>query len=659
MADFLDQFRSKLKQVQSRQLLAILTKEKDRKNITNLQEFKVRLLELTTQLTSSKLVPTLQVYLAQAESIIDSVSFNTMLERIEDDLVAAFEEANNIDEVLEAHETILNDVVIRNLEFAISDLEGQIASFEFINTTRLGFDNAQFNTFRSTQNNRNADAGNFIFIDPKTGLQARQQNAAFVDFIGEKLLLQLAVSDNKKIVNVRQIFDDEAKQSELVVSTVNSDIMNIIDERIGTFWTQSVLLSTPQKDRGVITKLELDLGRVQTVNFIDIQTISLYPIDIFRLSYIDDSNQQQDLLVDPVQIKSSNRLLFSAVSARKFIVAIRNKNFSQVQFQIKPDSPILAVQREGSERVAALQTELQELVVSPASRRALGLDNLTALQTKKFTEYLLGFDSIGFGISQFNDYSIFVDKTIKVTKCGLVGIKTEEIRPLEDEYTTDTQPTSTDIYLRGSTEYYLLKRDFSDQGVLLNSYTIPVIPFNYSVVRHERVLLNKKSDNELTTSDLGFIQHFTDPTGITLYRNGIEVPNKDLFPSSDAGWRVFTDLSVTEPLTGKGMRYCIQVDSPNPSDIYTASYTPTLSDSNLLAEDTLHQTIIDLDGGLNSWVAPNNLIYFKQDYRGKSIAYSLLNIGIVLHRNTPNATLSPVVNEYLLATGAVLPDKLG
>jgi len=45
--------------------------------------------------------------------IIDSETFNYMLERIQDDLEAGFEEANNIEEVQNSHRSIMRDAFLK------------------------------------------------------------------------------------------------------------------------------------------------------------------------------------------------------------------------------------------------------------------------------------------------------------------------------------------------------------------------------------------------------------------------------------------------------------------------------------------------------------------------------------------------------------------
>ena len=671
---YLDKFRSGLRAIQSRQILTLLTREKNKGAISSVEEFKSRLADLTSKLNSTTIAPTLQLFMAEIGDRIDSESFNFMLGRIEDDLVAAFQEANTIDEVIDAHETIINDVVLKNLELAINDLESKIDSLEFINKTSVGFDDAIFNTFRVTQNNRTSVDQGVVFTDPKTLIESGPGSEAFIDFIGEKLLLHTSLNKDNRIAGIRQIFDAEARQSELKVEFTNSNLNNIIDQRVGSFWIQSVLQSQPQTEAGILTKLELDLGSVQTINFLQLEPIILYPIDLYRISYLDENNQVKTILSNPIEIKSTNRLFFNTISVRKLIVTFRNRNYSQTQFEVKADSPLVSIVRDplnSSLLIEAVKPDLQELVSNPRLKEILGLNTEGVSDRRKYYEYLIGFDNIKVGLNEFDENAIFISKTEKVNNCGQAAIKVLDRRPFSDtvdnvviEYTEDTQPVGLDTYFHGSIEYYLIKRDYSSTDALLNTFYISVLPLNTSNIRHERLLLNKKSSPSLTTNDIGTLQFFTlnGFADVHVYRNGEELASFDLDPLETDGWEKDTANSVSDPGGEKRMSYSIRIQQPNPGDIYTVSYTPARSTSDIIPQDLSANPavlMVDLSGFLDAWLGKNNVIYFADKKKGSQIAHSLLNLVIVLRRNSSNVTLTPVVEEYLLATGTKNNTKFG
>lgn len=663
---YLNNFRSGLKSAQSKQILALLTREKAQGNITSLEEFKARLAQLTAQLTSTTIAPTLQLYLAELGDVIDSDSFNFMLQRIEDDLQSGFTEANTIDEVLIAHETIIDDVVIKTLELAINDLESRIESLEFISNSPGGFSNVSFNTFRVTQNNKSSIDEGIVFIDPKTQIQSGPGSEAFIDFIGEKLLLKNSLATEARINSIRQIFDAEAIQSELNVEFNNSDLHNISDSTVGTFWIQSILLSQSTGETGVFTKLELDLGSVQSLNYLQVEPVSLYPIELYRISYIDENNQSIIILEDPIEINTTNKFYFNKISARKIHLTFRNKNYSLVQFEQKPDSPLVAFTRDplnSQQLISSVQENLLDLISSPRVRQVLGINESEVGATHSFFEYLIGFDNIRLGLIQFDETSIWVSKTQTVDKLGQVALRVVEKRPVNNsgviEYTTNTQPSSLSTIFHGALEYYLIKRDFNKTNTAISTLILPILPVNQSVVRHEQLILNQKSSPSLTTEDIGTLQFFTSQeiTDIHVYRNNTELPPTDLVvinPLEEDGWLKNTTNSIDNPGQASRMKYCIQIQRPSPVDIYTVSYTPDLSTSNTIPQDlnTSPAFIVDLAGNLDSWLGKQNTIYFQATKKGEEISYSLINLVVIMHRTSSNATLSPVLEEYLLSWGS-------
>lgn len=71
-----------------------------------------------------------------------------MLERVEDDLETLFNEADNIDQLLAAHNNLIDNVVLNAIHFAINELDSKITLYEYLNKSKLGFDDTLFDTFR-------------------------------------------------------------------------------------------------------------------------------------------------------------------------------------------------------------------------------------------------------------------------------------------------------------------------------------------------------------------------------------------------------------------------------------------------------------------------------------------------------------------------------
>jgi len=66
---------------------------------------------------------------------------------------------------------------------------------------------------------------------------------ASVELVGERLTLPDDKVTNHSIHSVRQIFDSEAPQSELIVEPPGTSMRKMIDNQRGTYWVQSLLFS--------------------------------------------------------------------------------------------------------------------------------------------------------------------------------------------------------------------------------------------------------------------------------------------------------------------------------------------------------------------------------------------------------------------------------
>lgn len=681
--NYLDKFRSGLRTSQSNQILKLIAKERQQGNITSVEEFKSRLSELTAELTSETIEPILKIYMGSLGEIIDSDSYNFMLERVEDDLEAAFQEMNSIDEVVAAHETIINDVVLKNLELALDDLESRLESYEFLNRSEQGFDDAVLNTFRITQQNRATGSKEVNFTDPKTLSLNSADNEALVDFVGEKLLLGTNIDNLIEAQSARQVFDYEATGSEVDVDIEDVDINNIIDNTSGTFWIHSTMLSSPRDETGVITKLEIDLGTNQTINTLELDPIVAFPVELIGIDYLDNNNSTQNILSSPLDIRSTNKLLFNPVSTEKLYLKFRNRNYKISQYQERNNNVLPRLARDFgdfNESISASSSSFEELITNPRLQEALGLNDEQG-NTQSFYEYLIGFDNIKVGENAFKEVSIFTSKSKRVDKLGMLAIQTTEKRPIGDisatavEYTLDVHPADYDDYFHGSIEYYIAKRDYRANETLIDNTFLPILPLGQTQVRHERLYFTEKSPDATVSNDVGYLQNFTldlpyhstmETTGtIRVYRNGQLLESADVDLSETDGWKKEATFSQDVPSQGVPMRYAIQVQAPNPNAIYTVSYTPALSTTDqyvpeatslqYLAENGLR--FVDLTGKLDSWLGKDNVLRFRPTKNGTEVAYSIVNLVIVLRRNSANVNLTPVVEDYLIATGSIDESK--
>ncbi len=238
MGQYLDKFNDTIGKRQAQQILKLLNKQRNSGQIRTVKEFSDRFEELIRDLQSTVLSPSLKVFLAEEDERTSSEGLNFMLDRVQDDLEAAFEEAVNIDEVQRSHEVIVRDVILKNLRAGVAELEAKIGLYEFLNGDVRGFDSAVFTTFKESKENRTERGVEFtsiLFIDPRTNQLIRASQDAEVELVGERLVLSNKNKVVHDVVDVRQLFDENNPQSELVVEPAGTNLRNIIDNTKGTY----------------------------------------------------------------------------------------------------------------------------------------------------------------------------------------------------------------------------------------------------------------------------------------------------------------------------------------------------------------------------------------------------------------------------------------
>ena len=216
MGQYLDKFKDVIGKRQTQQIINLLNQRRNTGQIRTIEEFSKQLEDLVRSLTETNLKPSLSLFLAKETELTDSESVNFMLERVEDDLIAAFEESDNIDEVQKSHEAIIRDVIFKNLKAAVGELDSKIRIFEFLNKDNRGFDSAIFSTFRESKENRTKRGDPFtavLFRDLRTGDTVNIKEDAVAELIGERLTLANQDKNYHTIHGVRQIFDDSSPQS--------------------------------------------------------------------------------------------------------------------------------------------------------------------------------------------------------------------------------------------------------------------------------------------------------------------------------------------------------------------------------------------------------------------------------------------------------------
>lgn len=668
MAQYLDKFKDKVKKRQVEQVLKLLNKQKNSGEIRSIEEFTTRLDTLVRDLTQTVLKPSLSLYLAKEDETTDSETFNFMLDRIEDDLSAVFEECNNIDEVQKSHQAIVRDVLFKNLKYSIAELEAKVSVMEFVNSSGLGLKDAIFSTFRESKEERvNRTDDSSLFLDPRSKKIIEQD--AFIELIGERLTLKPVASSYADISSVRQIFDSESPQSSVPIESSLAPLSNILDSTPGTYWAQGTLFLERQVEKK--TKLEFTLSSLQKVDLVEIEPFVKQGIYLESIYYLDSNNVFSLLVAPDLFITTTTSYRFRPISTRKIILVFRDETGYRTQFTYKNQSfkrsflsQAFAQGPLGTFPSMSFISENFGELLGPKTGDILGIGfNVEKDKTSSFNgwSYQIGLDNVRFATAEYENQSIYVSKSLKVKDVGQVGLKVLESRPYSTDpneaptYTATTYDTSDTNFFHASIEYYVIRKDLDGLGKIISLQTFPILPVNTERVHHERLLLTERSSTTQILPDISSLQFFADEdtSDIKVYKNG------ELL--SEAEWVNLTSLTEKTPDTGNPMVFKIKVIGPRVTDIFTVSYTPVTSNTSSLPKEIDVYTsgqlsIVDLIGDMSARSNPNQLISLDNvGIKADQIADTELYLKIILRSNISNLSITPAVEEYMLLSGSRNP----
>ena len=344
MTTYLEKFNSTVKQRQTEQIFKLLNKQRNIGQIRTVEEFTQKLDELVRELTQAELVPTLKPIPAEPGDLIDSDSYNHNLERVEDDLTAAFAEAHDIGQVQVAHEAIVRDIILKNIRHGLSELESKISLYEFLNGDPNSYTTAIYSTFRESKDerlSRGTAATSDLFRDPKLGSSTRgMQTDAVLDPIGERLVLGFTSANHVSIRSVVQLFDSDTTRTFQQVARPGSSIANILDETVGTYWSQAILTDVGAHAE-ITVKMELNLAGVRSVNFVDIEPAHVFPFNLYKIYYADSANVVQLLQTPDVTIDRTMTHIFPTVTTNRLILEFVLDTKKRVSFIIVNGTPLI------------------------------------------------------------------------------------------------------------------------------------------------------------------------------------------------------------------------------------------------------------------------------------------------------------------------------
>lgn len=641
MQKYLSKIGSSIAKNQFARLARILDDQQRSGHFATIEQFQNRLNTLMADLFQKKISPLLTQFLAIPGLQIDSETYNFMLDRVEDDLYIAFEEALKIEEILNSHQLVIRDIILRNLKHALGDLEAKVSAYEILAVLPYEFTKFLYDHFTraaSTRLKRTIDT-DILFVDPRLETKILATSDANIDQVGKYLTLPEDEVIWISVLHVRQIFDSEAVFTENDVEPEEIKLSNLIDERLGTYWTRLYLFEDSTQ-ASVKTKLEFDFGGIKEINFVEIEPALIRKIDLESVSYID----RNDVLVtinDTSQEIEHHRtkIIFRKIAAKKVILTFENENslYKSYDTQTSEDT-------------------LYDVLSNPVLDQ-LGLSQVVEQNSFAGRQFQIGFDNIRFGLVAFKETGIFISNPILFDlPARTLGLSINELRPsaltsspLSISYERDTYDDTADSYLRyGSIEYWGIVRGYDSNNNLIATDFISLLPLTKTRVNHERLLLTHTYGSS-EIEDSGSLMFYTNVSSgnIQVYKNHETTPlvyNTDWFEASD--------LTVSSPGNAFPMTFGIRINNPHVRDIYTVCYNPIVSNvwtPTVAAGGASHQVVVDLVGDRSIRSFEEYLVLIENSKYGIEVANSKLNLMIILRRNSPDKYITPIVDNYLFA----------
>jgi hypothetical protein len=513
---------------------------------------------------------------------------------------------------------------------------------------------------------RSEPAASQLFKDPHVGDYLDTEYDCVVDAVGERLMMGFEKQSYIKVRAVKHRTGSSSIRSELDVSFANSNINNVIDGKSNTYWATSVLLSSVSSV-GVKIELEFELPASQDVNFVEIEPIGYYPLRLLYVRYY-DSNQSLQTALSPNQLLyGPGRVNFNRITTNRLVLSFAQENYDEVQFKVKPGETnfyrALVGGTTAKPDLATAKTDLQATVTSTFLLTEIFNPPPDFEDNRKYFEYIIGFDNVRVGFSKFLDRSIYVSKKKSVVQPNVVALRTDEYRPrqtntsleiVSTQFQYPVQSATEDTYFyHSSLEYWLMVQSYTSSGFLVATDYLPILPLGANRIYHEQIVFTARSSYSYANKNVALLVHYTlaDASTVVLYRN-----QERLIYGTD--WSFDTTNSQTDPEGSSRMVRAIKVTAdPNILDVYTVSYTPTLSSTLVQPNNTDLCGVVGLTEGSHIRVTRDNVIVFDQIRDSFIIDHADMYLIILMRLNSANTHVGPFLEEYMLAAGSRLDNK--
>jgi len=398
----------------------------------------------------------------------------------------------------------------------------------------------------------------------------------------------------------------------------------------------------------VSTVIEFDLGRAKDINYLIIEGATEVPFMIEQIVALAPDGHKILLLSDAVEVNSWERISFDRVLASAVQITFSMKSYIKVDYAIDPKGEIW--EAFVKDNIDHDETDLIE-AFGPLALEVLGSPNLGDIlnipvnDSSMLDAYLYPFalDNIWFGNGIYQDSGIFVSKPLRGQNFGLCAVEAKE-------------ETSTIEAVSNSIEYEIIRKDLSPKYTEVK-FSIPSL--EQTTVTTERLILTKKI-TDVAQSDAGALRfcpqisstwEIADGYPVRIYKNGVELPigiaggfdiaiSLNITPALDwkTNWSEATDFA---DYTLMPQKMWIKIRQPDPTAVYTASYTIRTSDT------SVNDNTVWLDKDKSVFLISEGKACFRRE-NPDAIIESELYLQITMRKNTASKASTPILNEYTL-----------
>ncbi len=672
---YLERFRSAVPTSQGNKILKTLRKKLESGAIRSIDEYRKRLQRLTTLLLENRIKPSLQIWKALENEDIYAECFNDMLQHTEDDLATAFEEANNIEEVLTAHNNLIKQVALKMVRRGTTKLSNQIRAYEFLRRTKYGFDDVLLNTFDESlprPSDAVGDISYFLNRDPRSNEVLDKSHYASVDLIGESLIGGIRDLRKAAFQSAELRGNIDSTTTEIDASFAHSKLSNMLDEQQGTYWAIPILRRQPAPN-GVTVELQFQLTVPQQLNYLELEPASDSAMQLDALYYLDTSNTLQEVELEEIVIAGPISISFAPIHARALIVRLKQENYTEIQFK-KTDKDSAFYQAVNKEKWLDGTSEEARTYLSTTLTSSFILEDAFGLGTEetaeevRYWQYIIGIDNIRAGHRTYWDTSYFISECKTIAYPGLVGFIGLERRPRLDtttgvvdlplfRYPIESITEDSYVYY-GNLEYWVIARFYDSNKKIISTDTFPILPIGASRIYHERLILTHQIGTSKLCNDSGALLHYTEaqPGDVWIYQNYKRLTYGTDWTFVASGHA--SNLTVETSNTGRRMQRGVQLlITPSTTDLFTVSYTPVVSTTQALPYSTTLMKSIDLVGDEHVRVARNNFITIDSEHLSQKVTSADFYLLIILRQNSSAISFSPLLEEFAFTFGSQNDNK--